>query len=118
MAVRAAASSATANRSRGEVMPDDDRSAVTRDFVIAALAAQSVTTPEARLDGIGKLVLASVLVPLVPRPHGVQVLLTQRADHLRGHPSQISFPGGQADAADADAVATALRETEEEVGIG
>jgi 8-oxo-dGTP pyrophosphatase MutT (NUDIX family) len=60
---------------------------------------------------------ASVLVPLVTREHGVQVLLTRRTDHLRDHAGQISFPGGRVESHDADAVATALRETEEEVGL-
>lgn len=60
---------------------------------------------------------ASVLVPLVERDDGLHVLLTRRTDHLRDHAGQISFPGGRAEAHDADAVATALRETEEEVGL-
>ena len=60
---------------------------------------------------------ASVLVPLVQRPEGLQVLLTQRTDHLRDHAGQISFPGGRFEEGDADAVATALREAEEEVGL-
>ncbi len=61
---------------------------------------------------------ASVLVPLVPRDGGLQVLLTRRTEHLRDHAGQISFPGGRREDDDADAVATALRETEEEVGLG
>ena len=60
---------------------------------------------------------AAVLVGLVPREDGVHVLLTRRTEHLRDHAGQISFPGGRAEAHDADAVATALRETEEEVGL-
>ncbi|NDY92324.1 CoA pyrophosphatase [Ideonella livida] len=60
---------------------------------------------------------ASVLVPLVTRPQGLQVLLTRRTDHLRDHAGQISFPGGRAEPQDADAVATALREAQEEVGL-
>jgi 8-oxo-dGTP pyrophosphatase MutT (NUDIX family) len=60
---------------------------------------------------------ASVLVPLVKRPDGLHLLLTRRTDHLRDHAGQISFPGGRAEAEDADAVATALRETEEEIGL-
>ena len=60
---------------------------------------------------------ASVLVPLVERDDGLTVLLTQRTAHLRDHAGQISFPGGRAESADADAVATALREAEEEVGL-
>ena len=60
---------------------------------------------------------ASVLVPLVQRPEGLKVLLTRRTEHLRDHAGQISFPGGGAEAHDADAAATALRETEEEIGL-
>lgn len=60
---------------------------------------------------------ASVLVPLVIRDQGLQVLLTRRTDHLHDHAGQISFPGGRREPEDADAVDTALRETEEEVGL-
>jgi 8-oxo-dGTP pyrophosphatase MutT (NUDIX family) len=60
---------------------------------------------------------ASVLVPLVQRPDGLRVLLTRRTEHLRDHAGQISFPGGRVEPTDADAVATALREAEEEVGL-
>jgi 8-oxo-dGTP pyrophosphatase MutT (NUDIX family) len=60
---------------------------------------------------------ASVLMPLVNREQGVTVLLTQRTDDMPSHAGQISFPGGRRQAGDADAVATALRETEEEVGL-
>ncbi|MTI10256.1 CoA pyrophosphatase [Curvivirga aplysinae] len=60
---------------------------------------------------------ASVLVPLVQRNDGITVLLTQRTDHLHDHAGQISFPGGRAEKDDSDAIDTALRETEEEVGL-
>jgi 8-oxo-dGTP pyrophosphatase MutT (NUDIX family) len=60
---------------------------------------------------------ASVLVPLVHRDDGLHLLLTQRTAHLHDHAGQVSFPGGRADPGDADAVATALREAEEEVGL-
>ncbi|KJZ14454.1 MAG: CoA pyrophosphatase [Marinomonas sp.] len=61
---------------------------------------------------------ASVLLPIWHSPTaGLQVLLTQRAKHMRNHPGQIAFPGGQMDATDATVIATALRETEEEVGL-
>lgn len=60
---------------------------------------------------------AAVLLALVQRDDGLHVLLTQRGDQLRDHAGQISFPGGRSDPTDADAAATALRETEEEVGL-
>lgn len=60
---------------------------------------------------------AAVLVPLVPRADGLNLLLTERQPHLRRHAGQIAFPGGRIDDSDADAVAAALRETEEETGI-
>lgn len=63
------------------------------------------------------LVEAAVLVGLVPRADGMQVLLTRRTDALRNHAGQVSFPGGRIEAGDADAVAAAKRETLEEVGI-
>ncbi len=60
---------------------------------------------------------AAVLVPLVVRSRGLQVLLTQRADHLRDHAGQVSFPGGRSEHTDASPVETALRETHEEIGL-
>jgi len=60
---------------------------------------------------------AAVLVPLIDHAHGMAVLLTQRTAHLSAHAGQISFPGGRIEADDPDAVAAALRETEEEVGL-
>ena len=59
---------------------------------------------------------ASVLVPIVMRKHPT-VLLTERTLHLSTHSGQIAFPGGKADDDDTDAVATALREAWEEVGL-
>jgi 8-oxo-dGTP pyrophosphatase MutT (NUDIX family) len=60
---------------------------------------------------------AAVLVPLVERPEGLSVLLTQRASHLKHHPGQISFPGGRMEPHDASPWDAALRETEEEIGL-
>ena len=60
---------------------------------------------------------ASVLLPIIARPHGLTMLLTQRTAHLTDHGGQISFPGGRADPDDLSAVETALREAEEEIGL-
>lgn len=60
---------------------------------------------------------AAVLVPIVVRPEGCQVLLTQRTDHLRDHPGQISFPGGRVEPDDLSPAHTALREAQEEIGL-
>lgn len=60
---------------------------------------------------------AAVLVPIINRPGSPSLLLTARAGHLRHHAGQISFPGGGIEANDEDVVATALRETREEIGI-
>ncbi|MDP0919240.1 CoA pyrophosphatase, partial [Klebsiella pneumoniae] len=48
---------------------------------------------------------------------GLQLLLTRRTDHLRDHAGQISFPGGRVEPHDDGPVATALRETDEEIGL-
>lgn len=60
---------------------------------------------------------AAVLVPLMMRLEGLCVLLTQRTQHLAEHAGQIAFPGGRQEPDDADAIAAALRESEEEVGL-
>jgi 8-oxo-dGTP pyrophosphatase MutT (NUDIX family) len=60
---------------------------------------------------------AAVLVPLINRAPGITVLLTQRTADMPSHAGQVAFPGGRRQASDVDAAATALRETEEEVGI-
>ncbi len=85
-------------------------------------AAPPVWSPEVRADQ--RLIEtqietrpAAVLVPLVERPGGATLLLTQRTAHLHDHAGQISFPGGRVDAGDRDPVHTALREAAEEIGL-
>lgn len=68
-------------------------------------------------DTTQRLTAASVLVPLVVYPEKMSLLLTKRTAHLHDHAGQISFPGGRVDPEDQDAIATALRETEEEIGL-
>ena len=60
---------------------------------------------------------AAVLVPLIERDEGPHVLFTQRTTYLKDHAGQISFPGGGVEAHDRHRQDTALRETEEEIGI-
>ncbi|MFQ5973496.1 MAG: NUDIX hydrolase, partial [Alphaproteobacteria bacterium] len=60
----------------------------------------------------GPLTPAAVLVPLLDRPEGIFVLLTQRTEHLRDHSGQISFPGGRIEPGDPSPEAAALREAE------
>ncbi|SEO53294.1 CoA pyrophosphatase [Aquisalimonas asiatica] len=60
---------------------------------------------------------AAVLVPLVERRGGLQVILTRRSEALTKHAGQISFPGGRVDPGDASPMAAALRECHEEIGL-
>jgi len=60
---------------------------------------------------------AAVLILFADGEAGPELLLTERASTLRNHAGQISFPGGMSDPGDADAIATALREAQEEVGL-
>lgn len=60
---------------------------------------------------------AAVLIPVVERDEPM-VLLTQRAVHLPDHPGQIAFPGGKIDASDDTPLDAALREADEEIGLG
>ncbi|HWY25908.1 MAG TPA: CoA pyrophosphatase [Nevskia sp.] len=70
-------------------------------------------TPEA----IARLRAAAVLVPVIDHAAGPTILLTRRAETLRQHKGQISFPGGGRDDSDPNLAAAALREAYEEVGL-
>ena len=94
-------------------MSEDEAETLRRAFLAAT------ELPLVREEGVpaGELTPAAVLLPLVVRLGGLQVLLTRRTDHLHHHPGQISFPGGRVEAHDLSPVMTALRETEEEIGL-
>ena len=93
----------------------DDADWIRRSF----LAAPSIEP--VREDGVypgqGQFRPAAVLVPVVIHPERPAVLLTRRTDHLHNHPGQVSFPGGRVEKTDLSPVMTALRETEEEIGL-
>jgi 8-oxo-dGTP pyrophosphatase MutT (NUDIX family) len=89
------------------------------DRLRAALLADPESCRFVQEDGGEGLALtpAAVLFPIVERDDGHTVLLTQRTAHLRDHGGQISFPGGRVEKDDPSPVHTALRETEEEIGL-
>ena len=82
--------------------------------ITAALTMESETYFQKPVED---LTSAAVLVPIVDYVDGLTVLLTQRGALLKNHPGQVSFPGGQSENIDADSTATALRESEEEIGL-
>lgn len=69
------------------------------------------------IDTAPPLVRASVLIPLLMRGSGLELLLTRRTDTVLTHKGQISFPGGQREESDVEAIETALRESYEEIGL-
>lgn len=98
------------DRLSGTSLPDDPHRVV--------LPAEFERWPaELRAGAARGFKVAGVLIPIVLRSEALSVLLTRRAAHLRYHPGQVSFPGGRMEEGDADIRATALRETQEEVGI-
>lgn len=81
------------------------------DFDLHPNGRPGYVAPDRRLKPAG------VLVPIVNRQDGPTILLTQRTAHLKKHAGQISFPGGGWEEQDLHLEATALRETEEEIGL-
>lgn len=73
--------------------------------------------PEVKLPEGRKLRAAGVLVAIIMHKDAPHVILTKRASNLKHHPGQIAFPGGKQDEGDADVIAAALREADEEVGL-
>ena len=69
-----------------------------------------------RVDGTG-LMPAAVMILLYPKDGEYCILLNKRSEEVEHHKGEISFPGGARDPEDRDSLETALRETEEEMGI-
>jgi 8-oxo-dGTP pyrophosphatase MutT (NUDIX family) len=71
-----------------------------------------------RVTGPRSLRDAAVLIPVVDHGPEASVILTKRAEKLANHSGQVAFPGGRIDPTDISPEAAALRETEEEIGLG
>ncbi|MGB8464994.1 MAG: CoA pyrophosphatase, partial [Terrimicrobiaceae bacterium] len=94
-----------------------------RDWLQKRLARPTPPAARGLSDGFrlpgreGPATPAAVLVPIVNRPGGLTLLLTERSTGLPDHPGQISFPGGRVEPQDASLAHAALREATEEVGL-
>lgn len=66
---------------------------------------------------VDELKPSAVLVPFVIRNDVLHIILTKRSDKLSKHAGQVAFPGGRVDAEDENIIATALRESHEEIGL-
>lgn len=100
-------------------LPAVEHPALQADALRARFAAPPVWQPEflAERKFIDRQPMpAAVLLPIVQRPEPT-VLLTLRTPHLSTHSGQIAFPGGKVDETDVGAVAAALREAQEEIGL-
>lgn len=103
---------------RGDPTPPADR--LTSAGLRALFAAPPQWEPELRREPRftdRQPAEAAVLMPLMERADGLHLLLTERTHGLSTHAGQVALPGGRIDAQDADAVAAALREADEEVGL-
>ena len=73
--------------------------------------------PDMNSDQKFNFLEASVLIPILTFNKDLEILLTKRSNNLKNHPGQIAFPGGKKDQIDSSPIETALRETQEEVGL-
>lgn len=96
-------------------MPADKRTGISVERVRRALQKEGPSQPWPWPADESKR-QAAVLAPLFEEDGEARVILTRRAAHLRSHTGEVSFPGGRLDAGE-DALAAALREAAEEVGI-
>jgi 8-oxo-dGTP pyrophosphatase MutT (NUDIX family) len=85
---------------------------------LAATLQERLLAPQVAMElEVSGATNAAVLVPLYEHEGEIHAVLTRRRDELRRHPGEISFPGGRHEPGDADLVQTALRETDEEIGL-
>jgi len=84
---------------------------------LVALVRRRLSERQRRIIDDPRMRRAAVLLPLYEERGESYVLFTRRTDAVEHHKGQISLPGGSEDASDAGPLATALRETEEELGI-
>ena len=82
-----------------------------------ALSAVLLDPAEASCIEVHGRTKAAVLIPIYEDRGELHIVLTRRRHDLSSHAGEISFPGGRRDEDDADLVMTALRETEEEIGL-
>lgn len=95
----------------------DTQPGVEFEFPYAASFTPEQLAAAKKLFPLADLAWAAVLVPIVERPEGLQVMLTLRASHLKNHAGQVSFPGGRVESHDRGPWEAALRETYEEIGL-
>lgn len=85
--------------------------------ITVRLVEEVLRSREPRKRPVGDLIPAAVLMLLWEGPQGAEVLLTERSRDVTDHKGQVSFPGGMKEPSDADFLATAIRESVEEVGL-
>ncbi|NOU49634.1 CoA pyrophosphatase [Pseudoalteromonas sp. JBTF-M23] len=90
---------------------------MTLDEVITRFHISALQTDESRVIARQLVKSSAVLMPLIEQNGQAALLFCKRAAYLKHHPSQLCFPGGKAEPQDTNLVMTALRETQEELGI-
>ena len=96
---------------------------IEREPLLADLAHQIMVPPE-RIELLKKVNIqennpkkAAVLILLYPKNNRTHLVLIERNSYLGVHSSQIAFPGGKVEVNDPSVAFTALRETQEEIGV-
>jgi len=90
---------------------------ISKDKIDRAMRLESPLVGDEGVEVDDTLRRAATLCPIIARPQGYSVVLTRRAENLRAHPGQISFPGGKIEPTDRSPLDAALREAKEEIGL-